>query len=99
MEIVVKHNSVYLKRVNLGRNFSSMIADVIIDRLGRVKVYTESELKTPSFYTDLYHLPPEVLTVISKKLENEAENKILTKIDKRIQFILNMETKTKASKA
>lgn len=49
MEIVVIHNSVFLKSANLDNKFSHMTADLIIDRLGGVKVFIRSESKNPSF--------------------------------------------------
>ena len=76
MEIVVRHNNVYLKNANLGKGFADMTADLILDKYGRVKVIG-SKL---SFYTDLDHLPFEILDAISKRLEKEASNRILERI-------------------
>ena len=81
MEIIVRHNSVYLKNANLGKGFADMIADLIVDKYGRVKVIG-SKL---SFYTDLDHLPFEILDAISKRLEKEADNRILARIKDKIQ--------------
>ena len=81
MEIIVRHNSVYLKNANLGKGFSNVVADLIVDKLGRVKVCAGSKL---SFYTDIDHLPFEILDAISKGLEKEASNRILARIKERV---------------
>jgi hypothetical protein len=86
MEIIVRYNSVYLKNASLGKGFADMAADLIVDKLGRVKVYVGSKL---SFYTDLDHLPFEILDAISKGLEKEASNRILEMIKEKIQRRLN----------
>jgi len=86
MEIIVRYNSVYLKNASLGKGFADMAADLIVDKLGRVKVYVGSKL---SFYTDLDHLPFEILDAISKGLEKEASNRILERIKEKIQRRLN----------
>jgi hypothetical protein len=82
MEITIRHNSVYLRNVDLGESFSNIMADLIVDKLGRVKVETESK---HSFYTDLDNLPLELLQAISKVLKKEAKNRILTKIEERVR--------------
>jgi len=38
MEIIIRHNSVYLKNANLGKDFADVVADLILDKYGRVKV-------------------------------------------------------------
>ena len=86
MDVIVRHNSVYLKNASLGKGFADMAADLIVDKLGRVKVYVGSKL---SFYTDLDHLPFEILDAISKGLEKEASNRILERIKEKIQRRLN----------
>ena len=55
MEIIIRQNSVNVKNVNLGKNFSEMIMDLMVDRVGRVKVYKQSKPTKISFYTDLNH--------------------------------------------
>ena len=89
MEIIIRHNSVYLKSVSLGKGFADVVADLILDNYGRVKVYTGSKL---SFYTDLHHLPSEILVAVSERIEKEASNRILAKIEKRIESTLNART-------
>ena len=81
MEIIVRHNRVYLKRANLGKGFADITADLILDKYGRVKVIG-SKL---SFHTDLDHLPFEMLDTISQRLEKEASNRILERIKEKIQ--------------
>jgi len=81
VEISVRHNSVYLKNPNLGKGFSNMSADLILDKYGRVKVIG-SKL---SFYTDIDHLPFEILDAISKRLKKETSNRILERIKEKIQ--------------
>ena len=89
MEIIVRHNSIYLKNASLGKGFSDMMADLTVDNYGRVKVYIGSKL---SFYTDLDNVPSEILVAISERLEKEASNRILAKIEKRIESTLNART-------
>ena len=81
MEIIVRHNSVYLKNANLGKGFSDMTADLILNKYGRVKVIG-SKL---SFYTDLDHLPFEILDAISERPEKGADNRFLARIKDKIQ--------------
>jgi len=81
MEIIFRHNSVYLKNASLGKGFADIIADLIVDTHGRVKVVS-SKL---SFYTDLNHLPFEILDAISEGLEKETDNRILERIKEKIQ--------------
>ena len=90
MEIIVIHNSVSVKNVNLDKEFSGMIADLLVDRLGRVKVYTGSNQKRLSFYTTLEYLPSELLLAMSEKIENEVSNRVLVKIKKRIEPIIKL---------
>lgn len=87
MEIIIRHNSVYLKNANLGKGFSDLMADLTVDNYGRVKVKTKSNL---SFYTDLDHLPLGILDDISKRLEKKASNRILAKIEKKIDCVRNV---------
>ena len=82
MEIIVEHNSVHVQDTNLGKNFSDIKVDLIIDRYGRVKVKTGSK---SYFYTDLNHIPAQILVQISKKLKEEPSNRILSKIKKKIE--------------
>ena len=81
MEIIVRHNRVYLKSANLGKGFADITADLILDKYGRVKVIG-SKL---SFHIDLDHLPLEILDTISQRLEKEASNRILKRIKEKIQ--------------
>ena len=85
MEILIGQTGVYLKDANLGESFSDMMTDLIVDRFGRVKVYIGSTL---SFYTDLNHLPSEILMAVSKGLGMSVSNRILTSIQKRITALL-----------
>jgi len=73
MEIIIRHNGVYLKNANLGKGFSDLRADLTLDNNNRVKVKTKSN---PSFYTDLDHPPIGILGDISKRLEKKASNRI-----------------------
>ena len=43
MEIIFKQNSISVNNVSLDKEFSGIIADLSVDRLGRVKVYTGSD--------------------------------------------------------
>jgi len=88
MEIIVKHNSIFVKNVSLDKEFSGIIANLLVDGLGRVKVYTGSDQKRLSFYTTLEYLPSELLLAMSGKLENEASNRVFVKIKKRIEPII-----------
>jgi hypothetical protein len=65
MEIIIRHNSVYLKNPNLGKGCSDFMADLTVDNFSRVKVKTTCNL---SFYTDLDHLPIGILNTISKRI-------------------------------
>lgn len=66
-----------MKDANLGKGFSDMVADLVVDQQGRVKVYVMSKL---SFYTDVEHLPSEILDTISERLKGETSNRILIRI-------------------
>ena len=89
MEINIKHNSVYVKNVNLGEGFSDTLANVILDSRCRTRIQLGSKM---TLYTDLGTLPFDVLHSISEKLEKEADNRILAKIKKRINSTLKERT-------
>jgi len=86
MEIIVRHNSVHLKNVNLGKGFSDTLANLTLDSRCRVRMQFGSKL---TLYTDLGVLPTEVLSLVSSKLEKEPDNRILSKMEKRIRFTLD----------
>jgi len=88
MEIIVKQNSISVNNVSLDKEFSGIIANLLVDRIGRVKVYIGSDQKRLSFYTTLEYLPSELLLAMSEKLENEASNRFYVKIKKRIEPII-----------
>jgi hypothetical protein len=88
MEIIIKQNSVSVKNVSLDEGFSGIIANLLVDRLGRVKVYIGSDQKRLSFYTTLEYLSSELLLAMSEKLENEVGNRVFVKIKKRIEPII-----------
>lgn len=85
MEILIGQTCVYLKDVNLGESFSDMTADLMVDRFGKVRVYRESTL---SFFTDLNHLPSEILMAASDGLGLRARPSPLTRIRQRITALL-----------
>lgn len=87
LEIIIRNNRVYLKKANLGENFSDLIADLSVDKYGKVKVKTKSN---PSFNTNLNHLSPKILTAISKRLEKETSNRALAQIKKKIASVLDI---------
>lgn len=87
MDIIVRHNKVYLRSINLGDGFSNIIADLIFDKYGRVKVKPKNKLY---FYIDLDCLPPKILHEVSKKLRQEAYSKILLKIQKKVDDVLKL---------
>ena len=82
MEISIRHNRVHLRNADLGENFSNIMTDLILDKLGRVKVKTGSN---NFFYMDLDKLPIEVLQAISEVLKKEVKNRILIKIEKKVR--------------
>ena len=82
MEIIVRHNIVKLRNADLGESFSNMVADLTVDKLGRVKVEAGSLI---SFETDLDNIPLELLQAISEVLKNETHNKFLVKIGERVR--------------
>ncbi len=88
MEIIVEQNSISVNNVSLDKEFSGIIASLLVNRLGRVKVYTGSDQKRLSFYTTLEYLPSELLLAMSEKLENEVSNRVFVKIKKRIEPII-----------
>jgi hypothetical protein len=88
MEIIFKQNSISVRNVSLDKEFSGIIANLLVDRLGRVKVYIGSDQKRLSFYTTLEYLPSELLLAMSEKLENEASNRVFEKIKKRLKPII-----------
>jgi hypothetical protein len=87
MEIIIQLNGISVKDVSLDK-FSGIVANLHVDRLGRVKVYTGSDQKRLSFYTTLEYLPSELLLAMSGTLENEVSNRVLVKIKKRIESII-----------
>ena len=88
MEIIIKQNSISVNNVSLDKKFSGIIVSLLVDRLGRVKVYTGSDQKRLSFYTTLEYLPSELLLAMSEKLENEVSNRVFVEIKKRIDPII-----------
>jgi hypothetical protein len=56
----------------------------VIDRYGRVKVSTGPTF----FYTDLTHISHNILTEVSERLKTESRNRILEKIQKRINDVI-----------
>ena len=93
MEISIRYNNVYLFDVELGESFN-MVADLKVDKYGRVEVKTGSNL---SFYTDLDQLPLEVLHSISEILKKEANSGILRRINERVIRVI--EKKSQDSEA
>ena len=90
MEIIFNQNSISVNNVSLDKEFSGIIADLSVDRLGRVKAYTGSDQKRLSFYTTLEYLPSELLLAMSEKLENETSNRFLMEIKKRLEPIIKL---------
>lgn len=86
MEILVRHNNVQVKNVNLGKGFSDVLANLTLDSQCRVRVQIGSKM---TFNTDLGALSTEILHPISDRLEKEADNRILVRIEKRIKSILD----------
>lgn len=84
MEIIIRYKNVQVKNVNLGKSFSNITTDLIIDRYGRVKVNAGPSF----FYTDLNHISHDILNEASERLKKEANNRILVKIKKRIDDII-----------
>jgi len=85
MESLIGQPCVYLKDANLGESFLDILADLIADRFGRVKVYLGTTL---FFYMDLNHLSSDILRAVSKGLVMSVSNRILTSIQKRITALL-----------
>ncbi len=85
MEVRIGQTCVYVKDVDLGDHFSMMKADLQIDQWGRVKAYRGSTLM---FFTDLHHLPSELLMVASNELGVRAGRRSLTRIQGRMAAIL-----------
>jgi hypothetical protein len=85
MQISVQHNYVYLRDVDLGDNFSNIRADVKVNGIGRVKIYTKNKLL---FDTKLKSLPNKALVDISNIREKKEGNNFLKKIKKRANAIL-----------
>lgn len=85
MEILIRQPYFYLKDAKLGESISDMMADLTMDRFGRVKVYLGSTL---SFHMDLNPLPSEILMALSKGLGLSVSNRILTSLQKRITALL-----------
>ena len=89
LEIIIKHNRVYVKKANLGKRFSDLISDLTVDKYGRVKVKIRSNL---SFNTNLAYLPSTILVAVSERLEKKERNKNLAQIGKKIKSALDVET-------
>ena len=84
MDITIRSNRIYVKNVQLGQHFPDVVGDLIVDNKGRVNV------KTPaSFYTDLDCIDQSILQNVFAKLENEADNRTLMKIRKKIERSIN----------
>ncbi len=84
MEIIISHNRIQVKNVELGKGFANITTDLVIDRYGRVKASTGPTF----FYTDLNHTPHHILTDVSERLQTEATNRILKNIQKRIHDVI-----------
>jgi len=87
LEIIIRHNHIYLKKANLGKNFSDLIADLTVNKYGKVKVKIRSNL---SFNTNLEHLPSTILVAMSKRLEKKTNNRTFTRIEKKIESALDI---------
>ncbi len=87
LEIIIRHNHVYLKKANLGKNFSDLIADLTVNKSGKVKVKVRPNL---SFNTNLDYLPSTILVAMSKRLEKKANNRTFTRIAKKIESALDI---------
>ncbi len=85
MDVRIGQTGVYMKDVDLGDGFSTMRADIHIDSWGRVKVYRGSSLL---FFTDLRHLPSELLMAASDQLGSRTDRRFLTRIHTRITTVL-----------
>jgi hypothetical protein len=79
MDITIGNNRIYVKNVSLGQHFPGVVGDLIVDTKGRVNVTTPA-----SFYTDLDCIDQSILQNVSAKLENEANNRTLMKLKKKI---------------
>jgi hypothetical protein len=84
MDMVVRNNSVDLKDVNLGGNFSNIVADLTIDKYGQVKVHINSGL---IIRTSINSLPSVILSAVSEKLGKVEKNRIQEEIKKRIDTV------------
>ena len=66
MDIIIKHNGIYLKNMNLVKDSSDVVAVLTLDDNNRVNVKIKSNI---SSYTALDHPVSGMLCVIPKRVE------------------------------
>ena len=86
MDTILTHNSVIVKDVQFGENFSNITGYLIIDKKGRVQIRID---ENHSFYTDLHHVPPRILLNISDYMNTRVFTQILKRIKYKIDRVVN----------
>jgi hypothetical protein len=75
--------------VNLGDRFSNIDVDLTINKYDRVKVYSRNDPNKIIFHTKLDYLSKQILSEISKKLQNRTDDANILKISNSVRSIIN----------
>jgi hypothetical protein len=85
LDVTLTHNSVIVKHIQLGEQFSNIAGDLLIDRKGRVQIVVNS---VHSFYINVHELPVPLLQAISKQIEKKGALGIVSTIQKKLDQVV-----------
>lgn len=85
MDVILTHNSVIVKHIQLGEHFSNISGDLLIDRKGQVQIVVNS---VHSFYVNVHELPVPLLQAISKQIEKKGATGIISTIQKKLDQVV-----------
>jgi len=83
--VALTHNSVIVKHIQLGEQFSNISGDLLIDRKGRVQIVVNS---SHSFYINVHELPVSLLQAISTQIEKKGATGIVSTIQKKLDQVV-----------
>ena len=92
MEVAIRNNRISVKNVNLGKKFSDISGDLLIDQHGQVKVTTDTKL---TFITDIHSISPRIFSEMNdvigfeKLLKDNGDTK-LSKIIRKMMDITDL---------
>ena len=85
MDVTLTHNSVIVKHVQLGEQFSNISGDLLIGRKGRVQIVVNSG---HSFYINVHELPVPLVQAISKQITKTGATGIVSTIQKKLDQVV-----------